>query len=352
MLSSSIRVGPRRPFARSLLGATLTAALLAASPAAHAQGPDTAPAPTAAEKSDAKARAQKHFERGIAAYKEGRFKDAIDAFLDAHRDYPSPTLSFNAARAYEKMGDNTGALRFYREYLRQATQASDRPFVEGRISELEKTLQERGIQQVTVLSNVEGATVIIDGRPVGVAPWTGEILPGRHTFVLKREGYKEATGEFELLAHRSLDVAVSMETAPAEAAPPSAPAPQAPVEPVPKSEPPTAERSPQIGVPTWIAFGVGAAALGGAAVFEAMRAGSEDDVKNEKYQVDRWDANDRMESQQTTARILAGVGAVGIVVGGVLLYFDLSKSSERAPSSAMGLGCTPAGCAATVRGRF
>lgn len=318
-------------------------------PAALAAEPPTPPGEAAKrDPAEAKARAQKHFERGIAAYKESRFKDAIDAFLDAHREYPSPTLSFNTARAYEKMGDATGALRFYREYLRQAPNASDKATVEARTTELEAKLQERGIQQVTILSNVEGATVLVDGRPVGITPWTGEILPGRHTLGLKRDGYVDGSTEFELSAHRAADVVLDLEVAP-KAPPVKERAPESGGPMLPKDQPEGIER---VGIPTWVAFGLGAAALGGAAVFEGLRANSEDSVKNEPAQVDRHEAYDRMQDQQTVARILAGVGAAGVVVGGVLLYFDLSSGSERAPSTAMGFGCSQAGCGAAVRGRF
>src|SRR5262245_60495625 len=115
-----------------LLGTCVLLALVGAPTRALAQAAPDSAAP-AARDPEAKARAQKHFDRGIAAYKEGRYKDAIDAFLDAHKEYPSPTLSFNAARAYEKMGDTAGALRFYREYLRQNPNADDRATVEPRI---------------------------------------------------------------------------------------------------------------------------------------------------------------------------------------------------------------------------
>ncbi|MBI3206365.1 MAG: PEGA domain-containing protein [Myxococcales bacterium] len=302
---------------------------------------------------DAKARAQKHFERGVAAYKESRFKDAVDAFLDAHREYPSPSLSFNAARAYDKLLDTAGALRFYREYLRQTPDATDRKSVETRVSELETKLQqERGRQQVTVLSNVEGATVRIDDQPVGVAPWTGEILPGTHKVKLSLDGYDDSEQSFELLAHRALDVTLSLERKAATA-----------TEPKPSAGPGEAVRKPDgdtagssgggISWMTWTAFGVGAAALGGAAVFEVMRASSEEDVKTERTQLARHDAFDQMESQQKTARIFAGVGAVAVVAGGVLLALDLSKGGgKKEGPQAVSVGCVPGHCSAAFAGRF
>jgi tetratricopeptide (TPR) repeat protein len=301
---------------------------------------------------DAKARAQKHFERGVAAYKESRFKDAVDAFLDAHREYPSPSLSFNAARAYDKLLDTAGALRFYREYLRQTPDATDRASVETRVSELETKLQqERGRQQVTILSNVEGATVRIDDQPVGVAPWTGEILPGTHKVKLTLDGYEDSEQSFELLAHRALDVTLSLR---AKSAAPAGPKPDAgPAAVSVKPDAPAGEGSGGISWMTWTAFGVGAAALGGAGVFELMRASSEEDVKTERTQLARHDAFDRMESQQKTARIFAGVGAVAVVAGGVLLALDLSKGGgKKEGPAAVSVGCLPGSCSAAFAGRF
>ncbi|MEZ4225983.1 MAG: PEGA domain-containing protein [Polyangiaceae bacterium] len=313
------------------------------------------PSSTQAAVAAAKSRAEAHFHRGIEAYKAGRFKDAIDSFLDAHREYPSPTLSFNAALAYEKLGDSAGALRFYREYLRQNPDAQDKATVQARVSEHEQKLQGRGVQQVTILSKPDSATVIIDDQPVGVTPWTGEIFPGRHALRLRRESYTDASKEFELPAHRAIDVEVELDLATTNA-PTAASAAPTPTSPTAASSSATSDvRADEAGLakvslPTWVTLGAGVAVLGTAGAFELMRQSAEDDVKNEPVQLDRHEAFDRMESRQTTARILAGVGGAAVIVGGVLLYFDLSKKPE---SSAWGrVGCTDSGCAAELGGRF
>jgi tetratricopeptide (TPR) repeat protein len=325
---------------------SLAIAMFVGPAVAHAQNDP----PGAATKDDAqaKARAKVHFERGIAAYKEGRYKDAIDAFLDAHREFPSPSLSFNTARAYEKMGDSAGALRFYREYLRQLGEPPDRAAVEARVSELEGKLQARGVQQVTVLSQPEGATVILDDRPLGVTPWTGEILPGGHRIRLRREGYTDKLHEFTLPAHRAMDVELSLDRAARETAAPTGDVPAAPT-----VGPLEADHAPSrgIGITTWVSLGVGVAALATAGLFEVLRARSEEDVRAEETQVARHDAFERMESRQTLSRVFAGVGAAAMIAGGVLLYFDLT--AESAPTRAgVGFGCDPSGCAARMEGRF
>jgi tetratricopeptide (TPR) repeat protein len=332
-------------------------AALAIAPAAVAETP-AAPAAAPAEPSaDArKALAQKYLANGIKLFERKQYKDAIDAFLEANRLFPSPTLSFNAAKAYEKMGDKSGALRFYRDYLRRRPDVSDRADVQEKIAELERALQDKGIQQVTVRSKPEGALVLVDERPVGVTPWTGELVPGVHALRLRHEGYEDNRSEFELLLHRAMDVSVELTpqagTPPPErVAPPVATPP--PIEPA--SPPPTAGKPASagggVGVLTWTAFGLGAAAFGGALVFELQRASAEEDVKNERTRVDRLDAHDRMENHERTSRILAGVGAGLVVAGGVLLYFDLS-GEQQASGVEVGLGCGPLGCGAAARGAW
>jgi tetratricopeptide (TPR) repeat protein len=330
----------------------LVLAALSVAPLAPAQGDPGAPGQTLEDK---KALAEKHLTLGLQLYDKKKYKDAIDSFLEANRLYPSPTLSFNAAKAYEKMGDSAGALRFYRDYLRRKPDASDRAAVGKTIGKLERALQDKGVQQVTVLSVPEGALVIIDEQPRGVTPWTGELVPGVHRVRVRAEAHADASREFELLAHRSMDVTLELESAPeAPAPPPPPPAPEAAptvVSGPPDSGPVAPTEGGGVRPLTWVAFGVGAAALGGALFFELQRRSAEDDVKNEAARVDRLEANDRMEQHQTTARILGGVGAAFVVIGGVLLVIDLSRGSEPAGAQ-VGLGCAPGGCGAALRGAW
>ena len=317
--------------------ALLAPAALAGHEKAHGAATPSAP-------DGAKARAEVFFKHGIAAYRHHRYKDAIDAFLKAHGIYRSPTLSYNTARAYEKLHDHAGALRFYRAYLRQAPEAKDRKRVEKRIGKLEALLHKKGVQQLTVMSEPDSATVIIDGHPVGVTPWTGEIYPGRHRLRLRLEGYKDSEQDFNLPDLRAIDLQATLDPAP----------PPAPVAPAPK---PAHDAQPQgrdthahgVRLPTWIALGAGAAALGGAAVFEGLRRSSENAVKTEPTQIARASAYDQMKSRQTTARVLAAVGGTALVVGGVLLYIDLSTSKSE-KTARLRLGCAIAGCSACLGG--
>ena len=100
-------------------------------------------------------------------------------------------------------------------------------------------------------------------------------------------------------------------------------------------------------------LGAGGAALGGALVFEILRRSSESDAESDKTQIGYHEKLDQMESRQTTARILAGVGGALVVTGGVLLAIDLSSSnSSKKGAATLTLAPTPGGAFASASGSF
>jgi hypothetical protein len=261
----------------------------------------------------------------------------------------SPAFGYNIGIAYQAMGDAPSALRWLRAYLREVPAADDRAAVTKMISGLEARLQAKGVQQATVLSTPDGATARVDGAPVGVTPWTGELAPGRHRLTLQVPGYEDHDDLIEVLAHRADDFLVTLRPVSAAAAP--APAPVS-AKPPPATTPSVDSQSgpPRVSPLTWVALGGGALCLGGALGFELSRASAAKDAKSAS-QVDFRDKADAAASRQTAARVLAGVGGALAVTGGVLLVLDLSASPT--PEQAqVGLGCTAEGCLATGSASF
>jgi len=322
------------------------------SPVVHAA--ESAPAASAAVQPVELARVR--YRQGVEAYRGGRYRESIDYFLEADRLSPSAALSFNIARAYENIDDPAAALRWYRDYLRRDPNAKDRADVEGRIRAFEARLVEKGVQQVTVLSTPAGATVLVDGNPVGVTPWTSEIPPGPHRLELRRDGYGPAEQSLDLPADHATEVTVTL-TAPAQAPVSTAPTPTSAVEkpaPAAPGPPPPNAEAPSSGPPFttlgWIGIGVGGAALSGGLAFELLRRGAESDAKSDKTQVGYADHLSTMEGRQTAARVLVGVGAAFAVAGGVLLWVGRDQGRENAPH--VSAACVPGACWSTVRGRF
>lgn len=296
---------------------------------------------------------------GVKAYENKRYKDAVDAFLAANRLVPNPGLSFNTAKAYEKLGDSAGALSFYRDYLRRAPDASDRPEVERKIRSFEQRLRDKGIQQLTILSRPERATVAVDGQPVGVTPWTGELEPGGHELSVKMDGYRPETRTIELSKDHAQDIEVELEAEPVAETPSAEPASdRSPKrEEAPRAAIDAGAKAPRhVSLPTWIAFGVGAAALATATGFELARRSAESDAESEPTQLGAIDRYDAMEDRKHAARVCAGIGGAALLTGAVLLYLDLSsgtvKTAGRASAARFRVGYAPAPAAIFATGSF
>lgn len=272
--------------------------LVAAGAAAEPKNAPTPPAgsaasaPANASEDAVKARARALYERGVRAYADAKYYEAADLFVEANRVYPSPDLVFNIAKAYDKLGNPSAALAQYRDYLRQAGSVADESAV-ARAKELAAALGQRGVQQLSVLSDPESALVFIDGKAVGITPWTGETWPGKHQVILALAGHESFEATVDVVAHRADDLTVKLAPLPA-----------------PKAESLAARAAPQPAAPssvsplTWIALGVGTAAFGGALLVEM--------------------ANHDRSGLTRTGAFLGGAGAAACALGGVLLYIDLS----------------------------
>jgi len=319
------------------------AALTLSSPAGAAPDSPSDEAAVEARRAEAKTK----YDEGADAYAAGHFKDAVDLFLAADRLAPSTPLSFNIARAYEKLGDDASALRWYRDYLRRTPEVGNAESVRALIANLARALQRRGIQQVTVLTSPAGATVTMDDQPVGVTPWTGEISPGKHHLLLSGRGYADAERELVLAADVPLDVSVRLTQQSLTGAPniPPAPPPRSALPPSPAGPPP----GRKLGVMPWVTLGAGTASLGAALTFELLRRSAESDAKQQLIQVRYQQRLETEQSRQTAARIFLGAGGALLAAGGLMLLFDRPAATRGASA---GLLCVPGLCGVTARGQF
>lgn len=288
----------------------------------------------------------------MEAYDHGHFRAAIEHFKEADRLAPSPRLSFNIALAYERMDDVPNALAAYRDFLRRSPEAENVQPTSVRVAELELELQKSGVQQVTVLSDPIGATVLIDELSRGVSPWTGELPPGPHRLTLRARGYHDSARDFVLPARHAVDLSFPLEQLPASPPPatalPAAPVPMVTAAPVP---PPVEPMSVEPGVQwwTWTMFGASAAALIGSGAFELSRRHLESEASQHRYSDDTLETWDKMLEQRTLSRVLLGTGVALGALGGVSLFLDLQRG-EANPE--VGLACGPSQCGAFAQGAW
>jgi tetratricopeptide (TPR) repeat protein len=80
--------------------------------------------------------AETYYREAMAAYNAGDYRAAIAGFRSSYALSHEPTLLFNIALSYRKLGDCHAELSAYREYLQVETDATNRAKVEARIVEL------------------------------------------------------------------------------------------------------------------------------------------------------------------------------------------------------------------------
>ncbi|HET9955684.1 MAG TPA: PEGA domain-containing protein [Polyangiaceae bacterium] len=289
--------------------------------------------------------AKLHYTQGVEAYRQGQYQAAVDHLLEASKLIQSPALSYNIAVSYAAMQDERAALRWFRNYLRESPQAPDAASVAQRIEHLERALQGKGVQQVTFISDPPGATLELDERPIGVAPFTLEIVPGNHRIRALLRGYSAEESVFELRPDRARDVRLELKPEPSVLAANATGAPaaaasnhldssakvaQPPAVPEP-SRPAAASTRVKPSPARWLGIasvGVGGAALGAALAFELMRRSAEDDAR-EASQAAYQDRYDTMNSRKTTARVFLGAGSAFLVGGLAALIVDWKMTQRR-----------------------
>lgn len=266
--------------------------LLAANPV-RAQDDADAPAP---EDLAATREARAHFQAGVEHFSAHRYREAIRAFSLAAQQVPSADLWFNIARAHEELSEYDEATDYYQRYLRDRVDPPDRARVEAHIVDLQaraeaqrearRTAPTTGTLRLSV--NREGATVELDGEDAGDAPWPRELAPGRHTLDVDREGYIPFRSEVTIEA--GVPTAAYADLTPE-----------------------TRYRSIQgERIFTWIAWGLGAAALG-VSIGLGIEAGSR---------------QDDLPSARTWAAYSDGLlgAAIGLGVVGLILWFVEGRS--------------------------
>ena len=174
-------------------------------------------------------RAQQAFDQAQVDYLQGNYDAAADGFKQAYEARAFPQFLYNIGAAYHMKGKKgsdaesyTKAVEYYRRYLGEDPQASDKDIVEKSIKVLEaeidrlkvapqdpdagtavapsEEVQKLGEVKVRGLMVVEsepqGATIYIDGKEKGEfakTPWSGS-LEGEHSYLVEKRGYKSKEG--------------------------------------------------------------------------------------------------------------------------------------------------------------
>jgi hypothetical protein len=132
--------------------------------------------------------AREQFARGKMLYRQGRYRQALEAFERAQRAKPHPDVLFSIARCHDSLNDFSKALDAYHRALKAATD----PAVHDRIQERIDYLSALPVK-VFVSTQPTGAAIHVDGRkrPAPArTPTALQLVPGVHLLVLRLDGYR------------------------------------------------------------------------------------------------------------------------------------------------------------------
>jgi hypothetical protein len=118
--------------------------------------------------------ASSHFERGTTLYSEGDYGAALIEFKRAYEVSPSWQVLFNIGQSYFQLRDYANALLALEQFAREGGDRiakEDRSTLDTELPELAKR-----VATVTIISNLDGATVSVDGHVVGKTPLREPVL--------------------------------------------------------------------------------------------------------------------------------------------------------------------------------
>ena len=136
---------------------------------------------------DRKAAAKKLVLEGAQLVKHGDYATALSRFKAAFDLVPSPKIQYNLGIAYMGLERNAEAFEAFQTFLADASEATTETITKARLYKESLLLK---VCRLTVHSDVQGATITLDGRPHGTTPAPGEIMldTGNHSLVVAKDG--------------------------------------------------------------------------------------------------------------------------------------------------------------------
>jgi hypothetical protein len=200
------------------------------------------------------------------------------------------------------------------------------------------------VQQLSVSSSPAGATVRVDDQILGVTPWSGELVPGRHRVTLELARHEGRSTDVELPADRATELRLELSEEP---------------ERLPEKPAPAAWR--RITPLAWSFLGVGVGALSGGIAFELSRAKSSERAGRASSSTEAAEARGAADAKQMASLTLLGFGSAFLIGGGILMALDLRDSASdpgagdgenRERTARIGLPCVPGFCGVMAQGSF
>jgi hypothetical protein len=289
---------------RGLRTLLLVAGLVLATHDASAQGADP----------NAQKEANVHFQRAVQLYSETDYRAALVEFKRAYELAPHPSVLYNLGQTYYQLQNYAEALTTFERFLAEGgTQHR------GEVEQAIGVLKTR-VGKLDITTPSAGWEISVDDEVVGKTPLAKPVAVsiGRRKLSASKSGEAPLSRSVEVAAGET--AAISL-VAGAAAKPADADT----------HAPPAGSDSGSNGL--LLAGWVGTGALAAGAVVTGILASSKaSSLKDARAQfpADKSDIDSKSSSVKTLALVTDILGASALVLGGVTLYFTLTKPSSTA----------------------
>jgi hypothetical protein len=173
---------------------------------------------------DGKQAAREAFQAGVKAFQTGDYAVALGKFQEADASAHAPAITYNLARALEKLDRPQEALDAYEAYVAEVGEAGE--FTSSAVVAISQ-LKARATR-LSIESTPPGAEIILDGKKLrGKTPLTLLVARGSHQISLQLDGWNE-TRSYEAPGGGSSGQLVFVRSEAPEPPPPVVPKPARP----------------------------------------------------------------------------------------------------------------------------
>jgi hypothetical protein len=272
--------------------------------------------------------AGKHFDRGVALYRETDYRGSLVEFKRAYALSPNSAVLYNIGEAEYQLQDYANALTTFARYLAEAPPGSGhRVEVENDVEVLQARVGHLGIVTVP-----PGAEVSVDDQPAGKTPLNDRLLVsvGHRKVTAVYPGRTSVTRFVDVAADDDMSVTLELAVA--------APATTPPIGALGGAEP-TVDRAPSHNAATlrtvgWISTGLLATGAAVAGVF-ALRESAELNDTRDTFPTSAGTLQNESDRTRTYSILADSLTAAAVAVGGATLFWTLTShgaahGSERA----------------------
>ncbi|HET7505077.1 MAG TPA: hypothetical protein VFK02_28860 [Kofleriaceae bacterium] len=185
---------------------------------AHASPRPRAPGPAA--KTPEQREAERHFQSGVALFKESKYAEALAEFERAYEVSPQPLVLYNIAGCHRELSHYREAVDYYRRFLAEGKDKAKPERLAAAQKELDAILARIARVTVTVSPGVQGVTLSLDGAPLDKPEMPLILPPGEHKLTAHAEGKRDS--ERSLRVASGDEIAVELVLSEPPAAPPTA----------------------------------------------------------------------------------------------------------------------------------